>query len=112
MFFKKIKKMFQDVAEIKAALTEESKKKVEEATIKINDISHIHLKVKKMVNTVDELGKPILIIFYEMPKTILVFDDSGEVMDNEQFKAINDLNLISMSDKIMISKKIKEKKIK
>lgn len=111
MFFKKIKKLFNDVAEIKTTLTEESKKKVQEADDQLKYIKEIKFSVKKVVDTLDENGKPALLIVYDIPKTFLRFDDSGEVLSNEQFKAINSLNLISMSDKIMIAKKVREKKI-
>lgn len=109
--FKDLKELKKDVAEIKAALVGDLEKKGKEYDEIKEDLSYVSLKVKSIVETVDETGKPALKIIYEAPQILLTFDDNGNVLENSIFKAINGLDLISMSDKMKLIESINRKKI-
>lgn len=109
-FLKDLKELKKEVAEIKAALVGNLEKKGKEYDEMKEDLSHVLLKVRAIVNTVDDFGKPALKVVYEAPQVLLTFDDNGNVLENNTFKAINGLDLISLDDKLMLLKEINEKK--
>lgn len=108
---KDFKKMKEDLAEIKAALSKDYINKANRLEEVEGYLSNISLKVKSIANVLDENGKPALKIVYEIPSVLLTFDDNGEVMLNEMFRSINGLDLIDMSDKLLILENINKKKI-
>lgn len=108
---KTIKELKKDVAEIKVTLVGESFTKSKKLNEVLEDLSNIQLKVKSITETVDYNGRPVLKISYEIPQVFLVFDDEGNVQVNETFRAINDLDLIDMEDKMKLIEKINKKKI-
>lgn len=70
------------------------------------------LKIKNILEIVTDEGKPALKIVYECPQVILQFDDEGNPLENEMFKAINGLNLIDYSDFNVLATSIYNMKIK
>ncbi|MBR3208854.1 MAG: hypothetical protein IKF82_01155 [Bacilli bacterium] len=67
-------------------------------------LSQFKIKVKHIVQTTTNSGKPALKIIYECPQVLLEFDDEGNPLENTVFKAINGLNLVDISDfKILIN---------
>lgn len=101
MFFKKMKK---DIAEIKAMLIGNLNEKAEHADEQDKYLACVKLKVKTISQTPLPNGKIGVKIIYDAPQVVLEFDDSGNTMVNETFRAINGLDLISMEDKIMIAR--------
>jgi hypothetical protein len=101
MFFKKMKK---DIAEIKAMLANGLVEKAEKADEQDEYLACIKLKVKSISQMPLENGKIGVKIIYDAPQIVLEYDDSGEVMVNSTFRAINGLDLISMEDKIRIAR--------
>ena len=108
---KDLKELKKDVAEIKATLVGDLEKKGKKYDEMKEDLSYVSLKVKSIVETVDETGKPALKIIYEAPQILLTFDDNGNVLENSVFKAINGLDLIGMNDKIKLIESINRKKV-
>lgn len=107
-FFKNLNK---DIAEIKATISGNLSEKAEKLDETQEYLSHISLKVKNVVETIDYNGRPALKIIYECPSVLLMFDDDGNVIPNEQFKAINGLNLIDLDDQMKLVDFINRKKI-
>lgn len=106
----KDKKILKEIESINAFLTSDSKKKIEELENIKKMLSFIQLSVKGTNVGYDNAGNKVLTIKYEMPNIHLTIED-GELSENETFKAINMLNLISMTDLIklqdFISKNVK-----
>lgn len=110
-FVKDIKEIKKTTAEIKAAVVGDLAEKANKLDEVLEDLSHIQLKIKSIVDTVDYNGRPAVKIIYEVPQVMLMFDDEGNVLVNETFRAINGLNLIDMNDQMKLIEKINEKKI-
>ena len=73
-------------------------------------LSNIELKVKSIIEVPGENGSTDLRIIYEAPQIILKFDDNNEPYENNVFKSINMLNLISIDDMQKIVNAIKNRK--
>lgn len=110
-FLKDFKELKKDVAEIKAALSDDYLSKADELAKIKGFLPQIRFKVKNIVDTIDETGKPALKIMYEIDPVLLVFDDNREPLLNERFRSINELDLISFDDKLLILENINRKKI-
>ena len=108
---KDLKEIKKNTVEIKAALAGDLSRKSQKLDEVLEDLSHVQLKVKSITDTVDYNGRPALKVVYEAPQILLLFDDDGNVLVNETFRAINGLDLIDMNDKIKLMEKINEKKI-
>jgi hypothetical protein len=61
----------------------------------------------KMKTSFDNYGSPTLIIDYVFEPITLRFDENKTLIVNDVFKAINELNLISIDDMTKIIKAIK-----
>lgn len=125
MFLKnKLSLLEENQKKILSKLEASSDKKIEELTTllkaksdKLDEIeqylTNVHLKVSKIVESpIDESLK----VFYEINPISLRFDSNGSLKVDEEFKAINMLNLISLDDMQRLSysinamgKKIKNK---
>ena len=108
--FKDLKQLKQDIAEIKQILSGDLPKKADELKEIKELLPFVHLKVRSITDTIDENGKDALIVVYEAPQIVLRFDDNGNIMLNNVFRAINGLNLIDMEDQIKLLNSIKVKK--
>lgn len=66
-------------------------------------LSQIEINVKNIVPVPSEDGKVDLKIIYDISPVIVKFDDNGQPINNEVFKAINMLNLVDSEsmDKII-----------
>lgn len=102
---KDVKEIKTDIKELKGNLGVRAKRADELE----NYISKIELKVKSVSEVPGADGKTDIRVVYEIPQIIIKFDDSGEIIENEVFRAINMLNLISFDDMLKISNVIKNK---
>ena len=111
-FLKDLKELKKDVAEIKAVLSGNLQKDSEELKEIKKNLSFVNLRVKNISDTIDLNGQPALKVTYEAPQVILTFDDNGNVMENNVFKAINVLDLLKIDDQIALVQAINQKSLK
>lgn len=111
MFFKKkFNEIKKDTEEIIKILNGDLKEKALEGEEIKRLLSNIELKVKSIIEVPGENGSTDLRIIYEAPQIILKFDDNNEPYENNVFKSINMLNLISIDDMQKIVNAIKNRK--
>lgn len=111
MFFKKkFNEIKKDTEEIIKILNGDLKEKALEGEEIKRLLSNIELKVKSIIEVPGENGSTDLRIIYEAPQIILKFDDNNEPYENNIFKSINMLNLISIDDMQKIVNAIKNRK--
>lgn len=102
----RIKKHIEEINESLKALSGENMEKLKQFEIIEEQLKKIKIKVKNVAISIDEYGNEFLNINYELPTIKLKFDDNKEVEINEEFRAINLLNLISFEDMEKIQKAI------
>lgn len=102
----RIKKEIQEIKNFLETLTEENQKKLKDYELKKELLENVKLSVKNIATTIDEFGKPVLIVNYEMPTVKVLFDENNDIVLNETFRAINLLNLIDYDDMLKIGEKI------
>ena len=105
-----IKTLQETVNEIKETLVSQELTRLRVCEVNLKDIneslSHITLKVSKIASYFDEQGDTYIKINYEIEPVILKFDENHKMIRSERFKALNQLNLISLSDMQKISDRI------
>lgn len=104
----------KDVKEIKEVVsklsTSMSIKAMEYDKIK-DFLKDIKIEVAKCNTLFDESRMEYIVkVEYKMPTITLTFDEDGDVMLNERFRAINSLDLISMDDMDRIADSIQRAK--
>lgn len=108
--FKDIKEIKSEIQHLKETMAGDFEKK----SRKLDEIEYYLSKIQLNVKNVSEIigpdGRTDIRVVYEVPQLFIMFDDSGEIIENETFKAINMLNLISSEDMIKILKAIENKK--
>lgn len=102
----RIKKHIEEINESLKALSGENMEKLKQFEIIEEQLKKIKIKVKNVAISIDEYGNEFLNINYELPTIKLKFDNNKEVEINEEFRAINLLNLISFEDMEKIQKAI------
>lgn len=102
----RIKKHIEEINESLKSLSGENMEKLKRFEIIEEQLKKIKIKVKNVSASIDEYGNEFLNINYELPTIKLKFDDNKEVEINEEFRAINLLDLISFEDMEKIQKAI------
>lgn len=109
----------KDVSEIKdnlkklnSFLVSDTEKKAKKYDKMKEYLSYYKIKIKHIVETEGPTGKPAIKIVYENPQIILEFDEEGNPIENEVFKAINGLDLVNTDDSLTLINSIGAKKMK
>lgn len=105
---KRFKKIEESIFRLEKSITDDYKNQYQRLNEIVNELSYVKIKVEKTINTVDDYGNTALKIFYTLEPVTLTSDDSGEILKNDIFCAINDLNLIDIDDQIKLANEIKK----
>lgn len=73
-----------------------------------DQIEKVKFRVKKISYFVDDKGDYGVNVEYEVPSIRLSFNDKNEIIENETFKNINLLNMVSFSDMEKISNALEQ----
>ena len=103
------KALKKDIEEIKNFLVGDTQAKAKKLDEILYYLSNIKLDVASVTRVPDDNGKPCIRVIYSVPYIFINFDDNGEIIENETFKSINMLNLISFDDMMKIQNAIKNK---
>lgn len=113
MIFKDVKNLKKDSEEIKIVLNEIKDTLSKDYAYKVKELnetkeylSNISLRIKAITRTVDNYGNPALKITYEAPQVFLCFDENLKPIQNETFRSINALDLISQEDQLKLTLEI------
>lgn len=68
-------------------------------------LANINIKMKS-VESFNDYGEPIIKVEYSLKPLILEFDENNEILKNETFVAINNLNLVDFESMQKISEQI------
>lgn len=99
----------KDIKEIKQILNESYKEILYKAKKydELKDIlSRVVVNVKNIKNGIDEFANEYIDIEYSVPSVQIKFDNEGNEIMNERFKAMNLSGIIPIEDLIKMSKKI------
>ena len=100
-----------DNKEIKKCLAPSTIDKASKYDEQSSFLADVRLQVKSI--TPIQMAKGVQIkVVYEAPAETIFLDDDGTVQTSSAFKAINKLNLISVSDMVSIKEQIDKLKIK
>lgn len=101
----------KDIKEIKQIVNESYKETLHKAKKydELQDIlSKIVVNVKNIKNGIDEFANEYIEIEYSVPSVQIKFDNEGNEIMNERFKAMNLSGVVPIEELIKISKKIKQ----
>ena len=114
---KKLKKQIgdlqQNVEELTKIIKSQELVKLREESKRLNNteelLSNLHLKLKnvQLFDDPDTFSQNVRVSL-EIPAIIVKIDSDGNVVKNDQLRAINLLDLISLEDTMKIQKKIEE----
>ena len=112
MIFKDVKLIKKELSELKETLTINIESIAKVADELESYLANVGLKVKSITEFYEEDGTASLRINYEAPQVVLRFTADGELLQNETFKSINMLNLVSSKDMELLTRTIDSKKNK
>ena len=101
----------KDIKEIKQIVNDSYKETLHKAKKydELQDIlSKVIVNVKNIKNGIDEFANEYIEIEYSVPSVQIKFDNEGNEIMNERFKAMNLSGIIPIEELIKISKKIKQ----
>ena len=105
----------KDIKEIKETLNKVTSEALNKSVMydELNNyIEKVNINVQKVSLNYNQDGTYNVKIDYSIPHILLSFDGDGNVIQNERFKAMNMLNLISIEDMMKISDYIENAKKK
>lgn len=95
---KDIKEIKLSLKNLEATFNKNIKEKAEKYDELYNDIKKIKFDNISLIQGFDNYGNPTIKVNYNFSPIILRFDDNYQLIEDNVFKAINKLNMISLND--------------